>query len=239
MIFTAPDPPVIVPLAKVIVSAVKLMAVLPDELVNMPEALFSVPVPAFAVMPPGPVTVLRFVIPPPVKETKPDPLAVIALLIVNNPGVCNVILGAPDPAVVIAPDVANVPVLLMTDKVPPEPETELLAVNVILRLLLKLILPDVLFVKVTALARLLALLKLIPAPALTVKLFAPPLPIVKAPVPVIEPVPTPPPTLLNVKSFGVVTALFKVIAAPLVWNIHAPDGFVTPLTVPFVLNVPV
>ncbi len=210
---TAPEPPVIVPPAKVIVSAVKLMAVLPDELVKTPALLSNVPVPAFAVTPPGPVTVLVLVIPLPVKDTTPDPPAVIALLIVNDEGDWNVILAAPGPVVVIAPPVSILPVLII-DNVPPA--AELLAVNVIWRLSSKLILPDVLFVKVTMFAKLLVLLKLIPAPAFTVKLFTPPVPIVKAPDPVIAPVPTPPPTLLKVKLFGVVTALFNVIAPPLV-----------------------
>src|SRR4029079_17523852 len=132
--FTAPEPPVIVPPASVMVSAVKLIAVLPDELVNVPALLFKVPEPAFAVMPPGPVTVAEFVIPLPVNETEPEPPAVIALLIVKRPAVCKVIFAAPDPVLVTAPLVDNVPVPLMTDNVPPG--AELLAVKVILRLLL-------------------------------------------------------------------------------------------------------
>src|SRR4029078_8406873 len=90
---------------------------------------------------------------------------------VKRPAVCKVIFAAPEPVVVIAPLVDNVPVLLITDNVPPA--TELLATNVILRLLLKLILPEVLFVKLPAFAKLLALLKLIPSTPLNVKQFCP------------------------------------------------------------------
>src|SRR5579862_15118 len=98
---------------------------------------------------------------------------------------------------------------------------------------------DVLFVKVTALARLPTLLRLIPAPAFTVKLFAPAVPIVNKPVPLIAPVVALLPVVLKVKSLGVVTLLFNVIAPPLVWKIQGPDGLVTPVTAASVLNVPV
>src|SRR5579862_7348300 len=98
---------------------------------------------------------------------------------------------------------------------------------------------DVVFVKVMALARLSTLLRLIPAPAFTVKLFAPPVPIVNKPVLLIAPVVAPPPIVLKVRLFGVVTLLFNVIAPPLVWKIQGPDGLVTPVTVASVPNVPV
>jgi hypothetical protein len=95
-----------------------------------------------------------------------------------------------------------------------------------------------LFVNTTALARLPTLLKLIPAPAFTVKLPAPLLPIVNAPVPFTVPVVPLVPVVLNVRLPGVVTALSNVIVPPRVWKTHAPEGF-TPVTAPSVTIVPV
>lgn len=110
---------------------------------------------------------------PPVKLIFPLVL-VTGLLKVIRPAVCNVIF---EP-LVTDPLVDNVPVPLMTANTPPV--AELLATNVILRLLLKRILPEVVFVKLTVFAKLLPLFKLIPPAALTVKLPEPPDPVVIA-----------------------------------------------------------
>src|SRR6478752_7234951 len=100
-------------------------------------------------------------------------------------------------------------------------------------------LPVALLVSVTPVARLPTLLRLIPAPAFTTRLFAPAVPTVSAPEPFTAPPVAAPPVVPKVRFPGVVTALFSVIVPPPVCSTHAPLGFVTPVTAPSVLKVPV
>src|SRR5262245_17225927 len=99
-------------------------------------------------------------------------------------------------------------------------------------------LPDVVFVRLIALARLPVSVSEIPAPALTVRLLAPAAPMVSVPPPLTAPVVAPLPVVDKVRLFGVVTALLSVIVPPPVCSVQAPDGLVTPVTAPSVEMVP-
>ena len=105
-------PPVMVPPARLMSSAVITIALAVPLLVRTPAVLSNTPVPALIVTPPGPVTVDMLVTPTPPSETVPVPPAVTTAPMVSRPVAVSEMVPLAAAVVVTAPLVVNAPVLL-------------------------------------------------------------------------------------------------------------------------------